>query len=304
MSTMTVPFRQFWNHKKPTVSFEFFPARTEKAEVKLQEVLPRLFSLKPDFVSVTFGAAGSSAEGSLRLLRQFIGMKSCAVVGYIAAYGLSAQRLGAIANEYAQAGADSIFCIRGDQPQEGDGTQISPHPEGFTYASEFVDYLKPRCALPIGVAGYPEGHRDTPDKQQDCYFLKRKVDAGAAYIITQYFYENDYFFDFTRRCRSIGITVPIIAGVMPIYSVKMTQSLSALCATSIPSSISVDLAAMNPDDKGAIEEYGVNAAVKQCKELLQTGVDGLHFYTMDRSQSVERIIKQLRLEHMLSETQV
>ena len=146
----------------------------------------------------------------------------------------------------------------------------------------------------LGVAGYPEGHIEAESKDKDIEYLKLKVDQGAQYIISNYFYDNQYYFDFLDRCRNIGIEVPILAGVMPIYSVKMMTMLAELCGATIPDPVRLGIEALPEDDKDALVEFGIEFAVRQCKDLIATGVPGLHFYTMYRSISTVKIIERLR----------
>lgn len=287
-----------WNKsRKPTISFELFPPRTEKAAQRFGNILDNLASLKPDFVSVTFGAGGSTREGSRQLLEKLIQDKGLEVVGYFACYGLAPDDISAVLDSYQQLGIENILLVRGDIPREQEG--FSPHPDSFSHASQLVEFVRPRYDFCLGVAAYPEGHIEAESKEVDLEYLNLKIDLGAEYIITNYAYDNQYFFEFRDRCQSLGINVPILPGVMPIYSLKMMVNLAKLCGASIPDGLQRDLAALPEGDKEAVLNFGVEFAYQQCKGLLSEGVPGVHIYTMDRSKSVTEIVSRLRNDGLL-----
>ena len=287
-----------WNKsRKPTISFELFPPRTEKAAQRFGNILDNLASLNPDFASVTFGAGGSTREGSRQLLEKLIQDKGLEVVGYFACYGLAPDDISAVLDSYQQLGIENILLVRGDIPREQEG--FSPHPDSFSHASQLVEFVRPRYDFCLGVAAYPEGHIEAESKERDLEYLNLKVDQGAEYIITNYAYDNQYFFEFRDRCQGIGINVPILPGVMPIYSLKMMASLAKLCGASIPEGLQRDLAALPEGDKGAVLNFGVEFAYQQCRGLLSEGVPGVHIYTMDRSKSVTEIVSRLRSDGLL-----
>lgn len=199
-----------WNSsQKPTVSFELFPARSEKAAESLEKTIESLAALKLDFVSVTFGAGGSTREGSRQLIQKLMHEKDLNVLAYFACYGLGPDDIISVLNSYQAIGIESILAVRGDIPQE---KEFEPHPDSLPHASDLVAFLRPRYNFCIGVAGYPEGHIDAQSKEKDLEYLKLKVDQGAKYIIANYFYDNKYFSDFIERCKNIGIEVPILPG--------------------------------------------------------------------------------------------
>jgi methylenetetrahydrofolate reductase (NADPH) len=286
-----------WNKSdKPTVSFEVYPARSQKAAEKLGKAIDELADLKPDFASVTFGAGGSTREGSRELIVKLKEGKSLEVIGYFAGFGLGPEDIVAVLDSYQAIGVDNILVVRGDPPHEED---FEPHPDSFPYASDLMAFIRPRYDLCIGVAGYPEGHIDAPSKEKDIEYLKLKVDRGAEYIIANYFYDNQYFFDFVKRCRANGIEIPILPGVMPIYSVKMMETLAALCGATIIDEVHQGVEELPEGDKEALITFGIEYAVRQCVELLREGAPGLHIYTMDRSESTKGIVNRLRSEGLL-----
>jgi methylenetetrahydrofolate reductase (NADPH) len=286
-----------WNkYERPTVSFELFPARSEKAAMNLDKAIDKLAALDPAFVSVTFGAGGSTREGSRQLIDKLKYEKGLEVIAYFACIGLSPEEITAVLDSYQAIGVESILAVRGDAPHE---KEFQPHPDSLQYASDLVAFIRPRYNFCIGVAGYPEGHIDSPSKEKDMEYLKLKVDLGAEYIITNYFYDNRFFFDFVERCLKAGIDVPILPGVMPIYSVTMMETLAGLCGATITEEIHRGLAALSEGDKEGLSAFGIEFAVRQCTELLESGVPGIHIYTMDRSKSSVGIVNRLRDHGML-----
>ncbi|MEN8243180.1 MAG: methylenetetrahydrofolate reductase, partial [Chloroflexota bacterium] len=195
---------ELWKtRKKATVSFELYPARNEKAAIRLEKAIDQLSALEPDFVSVTFGAGGTTREGSYALLEKLIRDKGLMAVGYFAGFGLSPAEISAVLDSYQELGIENILAVRGDPPH-GD-EPFTPHPESFPYASDLIAYLRPRYDFCLGAAGYPEAHIDAESAEKDLEFLKLKVDNGAEYIITNYCYDNQLFFDFVERARGAGI---------------------------------------------------------------------------------------------------
>ncbi|NIS81605.1 MAG: 5,10-methylenetetrahydrofolate reductase [Anaerolineales bacterium] len=288
---------ELWaSQDKPTLSFELFPARSEKAALSLEKAIDALAALKPDFVSVTFGAGGSTREGSRQLVEKLLREMGLDVVAYFACFGLAPEDIIAVLDSYQALGVETILAVRGDTPRE---EEFMPHPDSLPYASDLVAFIRPRYDFCLGVAGYPEGHIDAMSIEKDLEYLKLKVDQGADYIITNYFYDNRYFFDFMERCRSSGIEVPILPGVMPIYSVKMMETLANLCGATITDDVREGIASIDEDDKEALLEFGIEYAVQQCVELLEAGVPGVHIYTMDRSKSAVGIVDQLRSMNLL-----
>lgn len=288
-----------WDSRQtPTISFELFPPRSPKAAENLEKAIEKLTALKPDFVSVTFGAGGSTREGSRQLIETLKHENGLEVVAYFAGYGLGPEDITGVLDSYQTIGLENILVVRGDPPQEQEN--FTPHPQSLPHASDLMTFIRPRYEnYCIGVAGYPEGHIDAESKEKDLEYLKMKVDQGAEYIISNYFYNNGYFFDFLDRCRASGIDVPILPGVMPIYSVKMMEMLAGLCGATITEEVRQGTAALPEGDKDALGDFGIEFAVRQCTELLKAGVPGLHIYTMDRSRSAEGIVERLRKDGLL-----
>jgi methylenetetrahydrofolate reductase (NADPH) len=282
---------------KPTVSFELFPAREPDAAARLEKAIDKLAAVRPDFVSVTFGAGGSTRDGSRQLVARLLREKKLDVVAYFACFGLGPDDITAVLDAYRDLGVENVLAVRGDPPREDPG--FRPHPQSLPHASDLVAFLKPRYPFCLGVAGYPEKHVEAASREQDLAYLKRKVDAGAEFVVANYFYDNRFFLDFVERCRALGIGVPILPGVMPIFSVKMMESLAALCGATITDEVRRGLAGLPAGDKDAVGAWGIDFAVRQCRGLLEAGVPGLHLYTMDRSKSAVEIVTRLRAERLL-----
>lgn len=282
--------------RRPTLSFELFPPRSDKQADKLPGIIDRLAALKPDVVSVTFGAGGSTRQGSRRLVENLKGEKGLEVLAYFAGYGLGPEEVAAVLDDYGSLGVDNILLVRGDPPRE---EASRPQPGSFQHASDLLAFVRPRYDFCLGAAGYPEGHTESAGPEEDIAYLKLKVDLGAQFVIANYFYDNAFFFDFRDRCAAAGIEVPILPGIMPIYSVKMMETLAGLCGATITDQVRRSLAAIPQDDKETLLEFGIEFAAGQCRELLASGVPGLHIYTMDRSRSTTGIVNQLRAEGLL-----
>ena len=282
--------------QKTTISFELFPARSDKGAETLEKTIIQLAALNPDFVSVTFGAGGSTREGSRQLLQKLKYEKGLEVLAYFACFGLGPEEIGSVLDSYQELGIGSILAVRGDAPRD---ESFEPHPDSLLYAYDLVAFIQQRYDFCLGVAAYPEGHIDAPDRKKDLEYLKLKVDQGGEYIITNYFYDTRYFFDFVDRCRAIGIEVPIVPGIMPIYSVKMMEMLAGMCGATITEEVRNGLASIEDGDKDALITFGIEFAYRQCAELLKAGVPGLHIYTMDRSASTVGLVNRLRAEGLL-----
>jgi len=287
-----------WNSsQRPTVSLELFPARSPKGAENLEKTIDELVTLEPDFVSVTFGAGGSTREGSRQLVDKLKNEKGLEVIAYFAGYGLGPDDITAVLDSYEYLGVETILVVRGDPPH--DQKDFEPHPQSLPHASDLLSFIRGRYSFCLGAAGYPEGHIEAGSKEKDLEYLKLKVDKGAEYIIANYFYDNRFFFDFVERCKGIGIGVPILPGVMPIYSAKMMETLANLCGATITDEVRQGIARLPEDDKEALQNFGIDFAFGQCKGLIEAGVPGLHFYTMDRSLSTMAVVNRLKSEGLL-----
>jgi methylenetetrahydrofolate reductase (NADPH) len=286
-----------WKKKQPTISFEFFPARNTEAAEKLERVMDQLAMMDPDFVAVTFGAGGSTRAGSRQLVDRLKNDLKLEVMAYFAGYGLGPDDVQGVLDSYRDLGVDNVLVVRGDPPHGQ--PDFKPHAASLPHASDMLEFIRPRYPFCLGAAGYPEGHIEAESRQKDLEYLKLKVDNGAEFIITNYFYDNRYYFDFVAACRRLGIKVPIVPGIMPIFSVKMMNHLAKLCGASISDDLRQSLAALPEGDAAAMLLFGIDFAFEQCKVLIGAGVPGLHFYTMDRSKSTSGVLVRLRQEGLI-----
>jgi len=276
---------------KPLFSFEFFPPKDAAAEVALMDTIQQLRELKPDFVSVTYGAGGSTRTKTIDLvsrIKQEAGIES---VAHLTCVGHSKAEIQAILKEISARGIENILALRGDPPK-GE-TTFKAHPDGYRYASELAAAVAQNGQFCFGVAGYPEKHVEAASLEADLQHLKSKVDAGASFVTTQLFFHNGYYFDFVARARALGIQVPIIPGIMPITNVAQIQRFAKLCGAHIPSALSDELVGVQTDPE-AVARIGIRHAAEQCRELLQKGAPGIHFYTLNRSYATREILASLR----------
>lgn len=285
-----------YKNKQPVISMEFFPPRNQAASEKFGGLIDTLAAYNPDYLSITFGAGGSTRDGSYQTVKELIVDKKLPTVAYIAGYGLGPDDIREVLDKYRDLGVETIFVIRGDKPKTDD---VALHPDSFSYASDLISFIKSNYDFTLGCAGYPEGHIEAENLDQDIQYLKQKVDNGAEYVVAQYFYDNDYFFNYVDKCKDQGINVPIIPGIMPVYTVKMTRMLSKICGSAITEELDQKLNSLDSEDKEGAVKLGIDFATEQCRGLLKQGVPGLHFYTMDRSESTGEIIGQLKQENLL-----
>jgi methylenetetrahydrofolate reductase (NADPH) len=279
------------SRSKPTLAFEFFPPKTEKGAHNLEQTLSQLLPMEPDIVHVTFGAGGSTREGSQQLAERFLREHHKPVIAYFAGFGLGPDEIQRTLDAYQAQGVENVLVVRGDAPkQEG----FRPHPQSLAHATELLAFIRARYNFCTGVAGYPEGHPQAADLAFDLDILRRKVDLGAEFIITNYFYDNQFFFEFLERCASARIQVPIIPGIMPIFHGKLVFLMANNCGASIPESVRREIEAFPGEETEALVSYGIELAARQAEALLRSGVPGLLLYTMNRADSSQAIVSRLR----------
>jgi methylenetetrahydrofolate reductase (NADPH) len=276
----------------PSFSFEFFPPKTEEGERNLRATLSDLRELEPNFVSVTYGAGGSTRERTVELtkwIKQDLGMEAMA---HLTCVGASVAELTTVLDGIAAAGIENVLALRGDPPRGQ--TEWTPHPEGLHYSTELVNLIRSRYPLAVGAACFPEIHPQAPDLAHDLRFLKEKVDAGASFLITQLFFDNELYFNFVEEARAAGIEVPILPGIMPITDVKQIKTITGLCGATIPPAL-LEALEDRAEDRDAVLELGVSYATLQCAELLARGAPGIHFCTLNRSPATRAILTALKL---------
>ncbi len=277
----------------PHFSFEFFPPKSEKAADELFEVIRNLAPISPSFVSVTYGAGGSTRELTRDLVVRLQRETSLTVVAHMTLVGASRAEIHRLLDQYVAAGIENIMALRGDPPR-GQG-RFEPHPQGFRYAAELVAFIKKHSPqVGVGVAGFPEGHPETPNRLLEMDYLKAKVDAGADYICTQLFFENRDFYDFVERCEVVGIHVPVVAGIMPITSRKSMMRIAELAlGARIPARLL--RAVMRAPSDAEVEKVGIHWATRQVFDLYDRQVAGIHFYTLNKSRPTLQIYDALGL---------
>ncbi|MEK7747753.1 MAG: methylenetetrahydrofolate reductase [NAD(P)H] [Nitrospirota bacterium] len=275
---------------KPLFSFEFFPPKTPQGVIHLFETISHLKPLSPAFVSVTYGAGGSTRDLTLDLVRKIKNDLQIETMAHLTCTNATCDEINAVLDRLCEDGIENVLVLRGDPPN-GQALFI-PRENGFAYASELAFHIRKKFDFSLGGACYPEGHIECRDLEKDLEHLKRKVDAGVDFIITQLFFDNRYFFDFINRARRIGIRIPIIPGIMPITNVNQVKRFTKLCGASIPDALLSELESVEQDDK-AVEQVGILHAVRQCKALLSAGAPGIHFYTLNKSSATRAILDHL-----------
>ena len=279
--------------KPPVISFEFFPPKTPEAETRLFDTVTQLAPLRPTFVSVTYGAGGTTrrlTRDIVARIKRDIGIEAMA---HLSCLGHTAAELAEILDALTAAGIENVLALRGDPPKGQ--TTFTPTPGGFAHGSELAAFIRSRWDVCIVGAAYPETHVESPDLETDLRYTKRKVEAGAAALITQLFFEPATYFAFVERARAAGIGVPIVPGIMPITNVSQLERFTSMCGASIPASLRELLAGVRDDD-AAVTAIGIEWARDQCRALLEGGAPGLHFYTLNRSHSTREILGLLRAE--------
>jgi methylenetetrahydrofolate reductase (NADPH) len=277
---------------EPVFSFEFFPPKTPEGEITLRETLATLGDLNPSFVSVTYGAGGTTRARTVEItkwIKQDLGIEAMA---HLSCVGESVERLREILDEIGEAGIENVLALRGDPPR-GE-TEWKPHPGGLLYSTELATLIAEDYGYSIGAACFPEVHPEAKDLASDLRFLKEKVSAGARFLVTQLFFDNELYFDFVREARAVGIDVPIVAGIMPITNFKQITTITGMCGATIPPGVMTELE-RRADDPDAVLQFGVAYATQQCADLLRRGAPGIHFYTLNRSPATRAILSSLKL---------
>lgn len=282
---------------KPTFSFEFFPPKDADGFDQLFKSIDQLKTWNPAFVSVTYGAGGSTRSKTIELvgsIKNKIGLESMA---HLTCVGHNSDEIYSVLDKLQKQGVENILALRGDPPNE-DKEFVKPT-NGFRFASELVKFSQNQFSFCIGVAGYPEGHPECVNFSQDLIHLKQKVDSGASFVVTQLFFDNKFYFNFVEKLRKIGVDVPIIPGIMPIVNLKQIKKFTKMCGATVPADLMARLETYekNPD---AIREIGIDHATTQCQNLLLEGAPGIHFYTLNRSNATLSILERLNNRSILS----
>jgi len=275
-----------------TLSVEFFPPKTDKGEENLFQEIAAIKRLNPSFCSVTYGAGGSTREKTVYLVDRIHHECALEVMCHLTVVGQSKSEAREVLRRLKEKGVENVLALGGDPPQGT--TDWQPHPDGFHYAVELVREAKTMDGFCIAVAGFPEVHPRAENRESDLNFLKAKCDSGASAIITQLFFDNDCFYRFVEDLRELGVTVPIVPGILPVLSAPQVRRFTDLCRSTIPAPLEKLLVKVENDDQAAIE-MGIEYATRQCEALIKFGVPGIHLYSLNKSYSVAAIHKNLGL---------
>ena len=287
--------RELLSKGRPCFSFEFFPPKTDEATAELYKTITELRSLHPSYVSVTYGAGGSTRDRTVDLVIRIQKELGITAMAHLTCVGSTKEEIHQVLGRLHEGGIRNILALRGDPPK-GE-TTFKKVEGGFGYASELVAFMRgeklPFC---LGGACYPEGHVETRDLERDLANLQKKVAAGVDFLVTQLFFRNNDYFTFVRRARKAGITLPIVPGIMPISNVEQIKRFTTMCGASIPAPLLARLEAVK-DDHPKVVEIGIEHAATQCRELLAGGAPGIHFYTLNKSPASRAIFQILRIAH-------
>ena len=280
--------------RRPVFSFEFFPPKTDEGQRTLEGTLEVLKDDRPDYVSVTYGAGGTTRDRTVELTKWIKGDLGIEAMAHLSCVGEPKEGVLQILEELEDVGIDNVLALRGDPPRGQ--TEWRPHPGGLHYSTELIAAISERFDFCIGAAAFPEVHPEAPSLEHDLRFLREKVEAGASFLITQLFFDNELYFDFVEQARVAGIDVPIVPGIMPITNVKQIKTITGMCGATIPAELTAELDE-RADDPEAVAELGVAYAALQCSDLLARGAPGIHFYTLNRSPATRAILAALRAAH-------
>jgi methylenetetrahydrofolate reductase (NADPH) len=273
-------------------SFEFFPPKDEAGERQLWTALRELEALHPTFVSVTYGAGGSTRDRTVRVTQQIAADTSMTPMAHLTCVGHSREELRTVVGAYADAGVRNVLALRGDPPA-GPGTPWTPTEGGLTYASELVALVRSLGDFSVGVAAFPEGHREAPSVDEDARVLRIKQDAGAEFAVTELFFRPTDYFALLDRCETVGVDIPVLPGIMPITNLRQIQRMAELSGRAVPAEVVSRFDGVSePADVRAI---GIEIATELCDTLLSGGAPGLHFYTLNRSKATREIYANLRV---------
>ncbi len=283
--------------ERPTVSFEYFPPKDDEGEAVLWRTIAELEELDPTFVSVTYGAGGTSQERTVRVTSRIVEQSRMRAIGHLTLVGQSRGEIEDVLKQYAAAGITHVLALRGD-PKGGPRAPWKTHPDGMNHAIELVELACGMGGFTVGIAAFPEGHPDAGGVDPDADVLVAKERAGAEFAITQLFFRADDYAALLRRVEQRGGTMPIIPGIMPILNYAQVARMAELSGAAMPQEV-LDVIEPVQDDPVAVRERGIALATQLCRDLLAAGAPGLHFITLNRSKATREIVEQLRAEGLL-----
>lgn len=282
---------------RPAVSFEFFPPKDDDGEDQLWRTIDDLAPLEPTFVSVTYGAGGTSQGRTVRITERIARESSMPPVGHLTLVGQSRGEIETVLKQYVSAGVQHVLALRGD-PAGGPRAAWEPHPDGLDHAIDLVELVNQIGGLSVGVAAFPEGHPDAADLDADAEVLVAKARAGASFAITQLFFRASDYFGLVDRVRARGCDMPIVPGIMPILNFGQVARMAELCGAELPREV-LDQVEPIADDRAAVRATGIELATQLCRDLLAGGAPGLHFMTLNRSPATREIFEKLRADGLV-----
>lgn len=286
------PISEFYGRGEPVFSFEFFPPRTDEGAENLMRTAADLKDrVEPDFISVTYGAGGSTRDRTHQVVTRVQDELGITAMAHLTCVGASADQLGDVVRRLEAAGVRNVLALRGDAPQGADGFEVTEG--GFAHATDLIGYLAENHDVCIGGACYPETHPESESAESDLGYARMKQDRGAGFLTTQLFFDPAVYFGFVERARAAGVTVPIVPGIMPVTNVAQVQRFTQMCGASLPEPLLERLRPVQ-DDPGAVMATGIEWAITQCRELLDRGAPGIHFYTLNKSHATRSILAALR----------
>jgi methylenetetrahydrofolate reductase (NADPH) len=282
---------ELFKRNEPVFSFEFFPPKTEEGVEKLYDTIGLLAELEPAFVSITYGAGGTTRRLTMELATRIKEQTGLEVMAHLTCVNQSRDELEATIGHMVDHGIENVLALRGDPPKGS--TEFVAVEGGFSNANHLIEFIREKFDVCIGAACYPEGHVENPSKEDDLNRLKSKVDAGAEFLVSQLFFESSLYSEFAARARAVGISVPIIPGLMPVTNVHQVQKFSATIGAAIPERLLQRLERYKSDDQ-AITALGIEWSLEQARDLLKNGAPGVHFYTLNRSLSTRVVCRALQ----------
>ena len=272
------------------VAFEFFPPKTATGKNSFVNIISALKAYKPLYVSVTYGAGGSSQEQTKETVSALLREKKLVVMPHLTCIGADKQSIKMLLNRYKQSGIENIMALRGDLPQGAKNSAASQ--QDFSYARDLVIFIKKYGHFCIGVAVYPEGHIETSSLEEDLEYTKQKIDTGAEFAVTQMFFDNSFYFALLERIKRKGITIPVLPGILPLTDIVKVKQFTSICRTTIPKKIQ-DSMARYTHSPLEMEKAGLDFTIEQCRDLIKNGVKRLHFFTLNKPGVIEKVISAL-----------
>ena len=283
---------KLYGQGRPVFSFEFFPPKTDAAAQGLMQTVRDLRELhEPDFISVTYGAGGSTRGRTIELVSRIQSELSTTAMAHLTCVGHSRAELADLLKRFESRGIDNVLALRGDAPDPEQG--FVPNADGFAHASELAEFIRDHSKISIGGACYPEQHPESGSREDDLRWTKHKVESGTQFLISQLFFDNESYFDFVDRARDAGIQVPIVPGIMPITNVKQIERFTKMCGASIPHALNERLQRF-AEDAPSVMAIGIEHAIRQCRSLLDAGAPGVHFYTLNKSHATRSVLAAIK----------